>query len=399
MTAADRCQVSASQVEDIYPCTPLQEGLVALAIKKPGKYIATFEYEIAADICLDQFQTAWNATVTANPILRTRIVPFDSGTFQVVVGKSIVWNFYDTEVSYTKLVKTLTMDMGEELVHFGVIKSEANPRKGFKFHLTLHHALYDGSSLSLLWSQVHKAYHKEPLLTRPFNRFIEHILPTKSNEDFWRSEFADLSAPVFPVLQSPLFIPSPTSSLSHVISDFNHTMTNYTTSTLIRMAWAIIMSSYTDSEDVVYGLTVNGRSAPLPGIEDLTGPTFATFPVRVHVRPGDSVGAALSLVQQKAIDMIPFQHCGLQNIRQFNENTAAACSFQCHLAIQAPARFGDAGIFSSVQSKHEDYGAFANYAFVIICHLPERSQPNDIIVSVSYDERVVQPLEATRMVQ
>lgn len=253
--AVERCQLPSSQIEDVYPCTPLQEGLVALATKSPGHYIATFEYELQASIDLGRFQKAWNAVVLANPILRTRFVPFEAGIFQVVIGKSIPWNLYENQVAYEEEIKTLTMEMGEEPVHFGIIQ----PFEGFRFHLTLHHALYDGSTLSLLWTQVQQAYENKPLPLRAFNKFNKYILQLKGAESFWMSEFANLSAPVFPVLQSPRYTPAPASSLSHVVTGLKYTSTKYTMSTLIRMAWAIIISSYTDSEDVVYGVTVSGK--------------------------------------------------------------------------------------------------------------------------------------------
>jgi non-ribosomal peptide synthetase component F/aryl carrier-like protein len=398
-SAAEQCKVSISQIEDIYPCTPLQEGLVVLAIKTPGQYVTTFEYEIAADIDLHRFQTSWNATVIANPILRTRVLLFESVIFQVVVGEMISWNLYDNQAAYEDGVKALNMGMGESLVDFGVIKTSKDSANGFRFHLTLHHVLYDAHSLGLLWNQVQQAYDNKTLPPRPFNRFIEYISKLETAENFWRSECASLTAPVFPNLQSSRYMPSPTSSLSHVITCLHHTATEFTMSTLIRMAWAIIISSYTDSEDVVYGMTVDGRNAPIPGIEQLiTGPTFATFPMRIHVRPGDSVETALSSIQLKTTDMIPFQHSGLQNIRQFGEEAASACSFQFHLGIQAPPVLGESRIFSSAHTRHEDYGAFANYSLVIICHLPVKGEPNDILIVANYDERALEPLEVTRMV-
>ena len=40
-----------------------------------------------------------------------------------------------------------------------------------------------------------------------------------------------------------------------------------TLNTLIQGAWAILLSTYAGSEDVVFGAVTSGRSAPLPGIE------------------------------------------------------------------------------------------------------------------------------------
>ncbi|TAQ84797.1 hypothetical protein B7494_g6879 [Chlorociboria aeruginascens] len=359
--ASELCQVSTSQVEDIYPCTALQEGLMALAAKTPGNYVATFEYELGADIDIDRFQSSWNATVIANPILRTRLIQSDdSGTFQVVIRDPIPWDIYESQSAYDKRIEISTMDIGNQLSSYN---------------------------------------YNKPLLPRPFNRFIEYIFQAEGSSNFWKSEFINLDVPVFPVLQSSRQVPEPSSSLSHVISNLVHTASEFTVSTLIKLAWACVISCHTDSQDVVYGLTVDGRGAPIPGMENITGPTFTTFPLRIQIRPDDTVEAALSSVQQKAAAMIPFQYTGLQNIRQISPEAATACGFQCYLAIQAPPKLSEGGLFAKIHSKTKDYAAYANYALSVICHLAENGQQNDIKIIVNYDERLVQPLEATRMLQ
>ena len=38
--AADQCHIRPDQIDDLYPCAPLQEGLMALTNKSPGSYTA-----------------------------------------------------------------------------------------------------------------------------------------------------------------------------------------------------------------------------------------------------------------------------------------------------------------------------------------------------------------------
>ncbi|KAE8852448.1 hypothetical protein PTNB29_10457 [Pyrenophora teres f. teres] len=82
-------------------------------------------------------------------------------------------------------------------------------------------------------------------------------------------------------------------------------------STLIRAAWALLASSYTSSDDVVFGATVTGRNAPVAGIEAMAGPTIATVPVRVRVQHSHKVSEFLHSVQQQATEMIPYEQTGL----------------------------------------------------------------------------------------
>ncbi|KAK5624976.1 hypothetical protein RRF57_000692 [Xylaria bambusicola] len=397
--AAAQCDLQATSIEDIYPTTALQEGLIALAAKRPGHYIATFEYELAQDVDIDSFVAAWDTTAAANAILRTRIIQSESlGFFQVVVRHSVTWQTWEDQQTYETHVESLKMSLGDQLVHFGLAQQRESPRSRAKFFLTFHHALYDGGSLLRLWSQVQSAYNGMSLSPQPFNRFIQYTLTTEGADDFWRSEFEGHNAAVFPTLPSAQYIPEPNSSLLYTMSAVTHQSAHYTTSTAIQLAWAIVMSCYTDSTDVLYGLTVNGRSAPVEGIEDITGPTFATFPMRIQVHKDHTVHEALASIQEKTVSMIPFQHYGMQYIRKLSRDAAAACNFQCHMAIQAPASIASNQLLTDVRTKHEDYGAFANYALVIVCHLPTQGQ-SDVIVCVNYDKNIVDPLEANRMVR
>ncbi|KAI0449217.1 hypothetical protein F5B21DRAFT_520570 [Xylaria acuta] len=396
--AAAQCGMPASHIEDVYPTTPLQEGLIALTTKRPGQCIATFQYELAEGVETGRFVAAWNATVAANAILRTRIIQSDSlGFLQVVVRDLVSWRTFDDEQAYETYIEGISMGLATQLVDFALIPPRDHIQKGFKFHLTLHHALYDGGSLPRLLSQVQSAYNGETVCPPPFNRFIQYVLTAEGGDVFWKSEFEELTAPVFPALPSPRYSPDPSTTFLHTISAIQHQCSDYTTSTVIRLAWAMVVSCYTDSEDVIHGVTVNGDSSPVECIEDITGPTFATFPVRTRVNQNDTVQDALASIQEKTVEMMPFQQFGMQNMRQLSAEAARACDFQCHLAIQPPAGVAVNQLLVDAGTK-QVYGDASNCAFLIICHLPAKGE-TDMLVAVSYDKDVVDPLQAARIVR
>lgn len=69
-----QCTISLEMIEDVYPCTPLQKGMMALSMLKPGVYIEQHVYTIPESWDATAFQTAWHTVAVSNPILRTRIV-------------------------------------------------------------------------------------------------------------------------------------------------------------------------------------------------------------------------------------------------------------------------------------------------------------------------------------
>src|SRR5205814_10023020 len=46
-------------------------------------------------------------------------------------------------------------------------------------------------------------------------------------------------------------------------------------------AWALILSIYTDSDAVVFGVVLSGRNLPLAGVENTIGPLINTLPLHV----------------------------------------------------------------------------------------------------------------------
>ncbi|KAJ0418200.1 hypothetical protein BJY00DRAFT_315094 [Aspergillus carlsbadensis] len=384
--AVDQCRVRRDQVVDIYPCTALQEGLMALTAKTAGAYVAHFTYRLPAHVDLDRFRAAWDAVARANPILHTRIVQHDElGSFQVVVLDELPWTVYDNEELCSR-EPAASFSMGNSLVRLAVITNRAW-KSSPQFILTMHHAVYDAWTLPLLLKQAAAALAGEVLIPRPFSPFIGYVLKsTAASEAFWRSQFTGLDAPCFPPLPTPAYTPNPTESTTRRICLPQGLTDDFTVSTKLRLAWALTLSQYTSTQDVVFGLTVTGRAVPVVGIEQITGPTIATLPLRVRVGGDETVVQALQRVQDQSAAILPYEQTGLQNIRRLSDEAAAACQFQSLLVI-APARlFTEAAVNSS-------RGAFTTYALTLLCDLFSDS----VTVQTTFDPRVIGATEAERM--
>jgi hypothetical protein len=82
------CNIEDNQIEDIYPCTPLQEGLVAISSKNPRMAKAQFVCELKPETDITLFKAAWEQVMKSNDILRTRFITHPKhGTLQVVISE------------------------------------------------------------------------------------------------------------------------------------------------------------------------------------------------------------------------------------------------------------------------------------------------------------------------
>ncbi|KKK14380.1 hypothetical protein ARAM_000096 [Aspergillus rambellii] len=55
---ADLCKTSIEDIEDVYPCTPLQEGLMAITTQQPGAYIGRWVFRIHKTVEIVAFKEA-----------------------------------------------------------------------------------------------------------------------------------------------------------------------------------------------------------------------------------------------------------------------------------------------------------------------------------------------------
>jgi hypothetical protein len=155
--AAAKCNISTDDIQDIYPCTPLQQGLMALSIKQKGSYIAQEVIELPIEEDLERFKQAWDTSIDAFDILRTRIIQMPSSEcFQIVSRmENTQWEKATSLSIFLARGEPVTMSFGNRLTGYAIV--EDGPKRFFVW--TLHHSLYDAWTMNLLKNAFRQAYH------------------------------------------------------------------------------------------------------------------------------------------------------------------------------------------------------------------------------------------------
>lgn len=389
--AASKCYVSAEVIEDIYPCSPLQEGLMALSIVQPGTYIAQNVYTLPPGLDLDVFRKAWQLVYQANAILRTRVISTESsGTVQVVVSDEITWSTDDQLESYLKKDKENRMLYGLPLSRFAVIESH--------FIMTAHHAIYDGWSINGLLEDAAAAYKRQSLeVHTPYKYFIKHIqeLDQKAAKSFWISELSNVNTAIFPSIPYPKYQPKADNHLVHDIQFSRKPRSEITTPTILEAAWALVASQYVGDTNITFGLLLSGRNASAPGVAGMTGPTIATVPVQLRIDHGLYMERFLKRVQSQTTEMMPFEQTGLQNIRRLNAATEAACDFQTQLVIQAHGKTQTGLQTLGIDQVNDDSDDILTYALTFECILTSTG----LKLNTLFDSEVIPSTQMKRIVQ
>ncbi|KAI4225077.1 MAG: hypothetical protein L6R40_008392, partial [Gallowayella cf. fulva] len=390
-----QCDITRDMVEDVYPCTPLQEGLLALSTKDSGSYVTRHSLSLPTAVDMNRFRNAWEATVESHAILRTSIVQIKSGMVQVVLKKNIDWLAADSLDTYLEEDQQILMHLGDRLTRYAVVEDAATGVRHFVW--TVHHAVYDGWSAPLIFENVDRVY--KGTMTKkaaPFNGFIKYLggIDRSTSDSFWRSQLSGASPSTFFGAPSAKYQTKVNGALEREAHFTRKSNSDITTSTIIRAAWAILTARYIDSSDVTFGATLTGRNAAVAGIEGMVGPTITTVPIRIRFNRARMVNEFLQDVQTQATAMIPFEHTGLQNISRVSQDACTACKFLSLLIIHPMIK-------EDTNESSLGYGVvsgsivnFNTYALVMECRLTL----NGITITASFDANMIEARQMERIV-
>ncbi|PVH90242.1 condensation-domain-containing protein, partial [Periconia macrospinosa] len=285
----EQCHLGPEEeIQDVYPTTALQEGLMMLAVKQPGSYLTTSTIKLAAGVDVGRFQAAWEQTLDVCELLRTRIVHCGSQTLQAVIRTKAKWQYATTLATYAQQVRDLRMTYGSPLCQYWLLDQGTQK----VFGIAIHHAIYDAWSLRLILQTVAKLYNGQevlPMQLVPYTGLIQYItrLDRAKSGEYWRKQLNGASPSSIAFMEGT---PSPadgagSESLMHKIGfQIDSTVpVTITGASVLRAAWAIVVSQYSSSEEAVFGATVTGRQAPIVGVERMAGPAICTVPVRIRV--------------------------------------------------------------------------------------------------------------------
>lgn len=385
----ESCGVPREAVCDIYPCSAVQEGLLTMSIKHHGAYVAQPAFRLADGADLNRFKAAWQQTVTDLDILRTRIVHTEAMNFAQVIVKEAPIDWVHVESFDDLPTDTLELPKhnGAPLSGYAIVQPRQS--SAYYFVWSVHHALYDGWSIPLVYRRLEENYtaSQNKMPAASYGLFIEYLSKKNMEESdaFWKNYLINFSAIPFP--QNKNSVPDAiragnTQYHSMEISRPANSV-NFTLPVLLRAAWAIVISTHTGTGDVCFGETLSGRNIDLPGVGDIAGPVLSTVPTRILVDQEMSITKFLGQIHQQTTDMIPHLHAGLQRIRALNTDTSAGCGFQNLLVIQPSETVLNNKIW--IDEKRETSEDFFTHPLVIECGISKTR----ITFIVHHDELVI----------
>ncbi|WP_329128262.1 amino acid adenylation domain-containing protein [Streptomyces caniferus] len=346
-------------VEDIYPLTPMQHGMLFHRLMDPASssYFNQLALLLEGVFDPDALAAAWQRVVDRTPALRTAVaweglaepVQVVHREMRVPVGRHD-WRDRPEAEQEALLQELLAADreLGLDLavpplIRLTVIRITDDT---VRLVWTSSHLLLDGWSTAAVFAAVGEEYAAtvaggapQREVPRPFGDYVAWLAEQDADaaETHWRTALAGFDAPTpLPYDRQPTEAHRARSSepvafalstgltarLTEVAREHRLTL-----STLVQGAWALLLSRHSGARDVVFGATVSGRPAELPGVESMIGLFINTVPVRARVTPDRPLVQWLQELQAEQLEARPYEYAGLSRLQSWSDVPAGTSLF------------------------------------------------------------------------
>lgn len=368
---------SKAEVEDIYPCSPMQEGLLLSQLRDPSAYMFHTIFEIkdtrSGKVDAEKLARSWQMLVDRHPVLRTVFIDstYSGGSFDQLVFKKLTENATvlrvecpDSQVQ-EKLgvisLRDLNTTRSAQLSHQFTVCRTTSGRVFVK--LEINHAIIDGGGVDVIMRDLTMAYDRR-LSEGPGPLFSEYIkyIRTQSQDkalDHWKNYLGGVRSCHLPNtagfqskrdLKAVLMNFDRYPELLNFCEQASVTLANLTLS-----AWAIVLRQFTKSDDVCFGYLSAGRDAPVNGIQDMVGIFINMLCCRVKFTSLQSLADISKQVNADYISSIPHQSCSLASI-QHELGKQGESLFNTTISIQNHTVAGtlkDKGLSFDLQQAHD----------------------------------------------
>jgi amino acid adenylation domain-containing protein len=328
-------------LEDVYPLSPLQEGLYYHWLNAPDSpvYFAQLSSRVKGDLNLRLLEESYCKLVSRHAILRTSFThDFGEKPLQVVKKNTepvfVIMSSPDTMTAveeHKKADRERGFDLSKGSQMRLTVLDLGN--KNYEFIWSHHHILMDGWCVRILIKEFFQIYlglvhGKDPGLKKvyPFSDYIGWLekVDKAGSLQYWRnylsgySEISSIPGLVFrknrnsSTVQKKVFSAEGQirQSIKHLCSELN-----ITENTFVQAVWGVLLGKYNNTEDVVFGAVVSGRPPELEGVEDMIGLFINTIPARAHVKEEKTFTELLKEIQQTSIEGISHHSIQLAEIQ------------------------------------------------------------------------------------
>ena len=366
-----------NNISAIYRLSPLQEGLLFHTVycsqtvlqdttpinkttnqhaksiddKVSSQYTVVMTWQYTGNLNAAALQQAWQYLMKNHDALRSRFAweGIEQPVQIVHANAQLAWQEVDLShlsvgIQQEEIDATIAMQRKHSFVlsHLPLMQclllKLGDDR--YQFIWTHHHILLDGWCLSLLFTELHQYYRDiaingcAELLSTPLYADYVAWLDRQSQHlalAYWQKQLRGFVVPTpLPGLhnnQLDIYCHSSALTTFQIIlpapelAELQQLATNngVTLNSVVQFAWSLLLSFYSNENDVVHGTVLSGRPPEVSGIERMLGLFINTVPLRMTFASQDTVDACLKICHEKFQQNNQYAHVGLSDIKEQSE--------------------------------------------------------------------------------
>ncbi|MVV49026.1 amino acid adenylation domain-containing protein [Pseudomonas sp. PB120] len=431
-TQLDALPVPAAVIEDVYPLTPMQEGMLLHTLLEPGTglYYMQDRYRINSELDPQRFTQAWQVVIARHEALRA--------SFCWNVGEDMLQVIHkpgSTPIEY--LDWTALSEAEQEPKLQALLKSEREA--GFDllnqapFHLRLirvgaarywfmmsnHHILIDAWCRSLLMNDFFDIYTalgegREAQLSVP-PRYRDYIgwLQRQSLAEarqWWKTNLQGFERTT-PIPSDRPFLREHAGDSGGMIVGDRYTRLDardgaqlrelaqahqLTINTFAQAAWALVLRRLSGDRDVLFGVTVAGRPVEMPQMQRTVGLFINSIALRVKMPEDDqrcSVRQWLSGLLDSNMQLREYEYLPLVTIQENSELPKGQPLFDSLFVFEnAPVEVSVLDRAQSLNATSDSGRTHTNFPLTAVCY-----PGDDLGLHLSYDQRYFDESTVERM--
>ncbi|RSN59718.1 non-ribosomal peptide synthetase [Streptomyces sp. WAC 04229] len=334
--------MAQSRIEDIWPLSPLQAGLLFHAVydgEGPDVYMGHWILDLDGPLDPARLRASFEALLTRHAPLRACFRQRKSGETVQIILKEVDLPWREVDLSHLEDPEEAVRELAEQdrttrfdlaaapLLRWTLIRLDDRTHR---LVMTCHHTIMDGWSLPVVVNELSKLYpaHGDPRALPAVTSYRDYLawLSRQDKQRALSAWVAQLRGAEEPTLVAPADPGRAPGVPESVEVELSETLTRsldeltrrhgLTLNTVVQGAWAMVLARLAGRTDVVFGAAVSARPPDLPGVEEMAGLFLNTVPVRVRLRGSTPVMALLAELQKQQSALIPDQFVGLVDIQQ-----------------------------------------------------------------------------------